>query len=271
MGLDIYAGPLTRYYAGLWKTVVQQAGEAEGFEVRLVHPGGEPEPPPPAEAVLGAVLGWQAELRQATGLASMHWTESPTAEYFTDKPDWDGYWAIKFLAAADEFPDVAPPKEVPPPSRLPDPSKHPLMRRVDDAYHAKGKSGGLGRLFGRSTPPPSSQPTRYRHLLLDEELWLPVDFEQPFTAQDVSGQRVSIGSSLRLLKELEGLNERTLQGDSEAIAAWRLGGPPETDCSLERVARFGLAILLQATRILRRSPRSTQVGLLTRKRRPATV
>ena len=33
MGLDVYAGPLTRYLAGDWLTIVQQAGLASGREV----------------------------------------------------------------------------------------------------------------------------------------------------------------------------------------------------------------------------------------------
>ena len=31
MGLDIYAGTLTRYYSHNWKTVVQQWAEENGF------------------------------------------------------------------------------------------------------------------------------------------------------------------------------------------------------------------------------------------------
>ena len=33
MGLDIYAGPLTRYYSHNWKTVVQQWAEENGYSI----------------------------------------------------------------------------------------------------------------------------------------------------------------------------------------------------------------------------------------------
>lgn len=42
MGLDLYAGPLTRYYAHNWKTVNQQWAEQYGYGFQRVGPTGEP-------------------------------------------------------------------------------------------------------------------------------------------------------------------------------------------------------------------------------------
>ena len=39
MGLDIYAGTLTRYYSHNWKTVVQQWAEENGYTFQPDHPG----------------------------------------------------------------------------------------------------------------------------------------------------------------------------------------------------------------------------------------
>ena len=39
MGLDIYAGTLTRYYSHNWKTVVQQWAEENGYIFQPHHPG----------------------------------------------------------------------------------------------------------------------------------------------------------------------------------------------------------------------------------------
>ena len=39
MGLDIYAGPLTRYYSHNWKTVVQQWAEENGYSFTAVYRG----------------------------------------------------------------------------------------------------------------------------------------------------------------------------------------------------------------------------------------
>ena len=53
MGLDIYAGTLTRYYSYNWKTVVQQWAEENGFGFQKITPDGEAadneEEMPPAE------------------------------------------------------------------------------------------------------------------------------------------------------------------------------------------------------------------------------
>ncbi len=40
MGLDVYVGPLSRYYGGDWETVIQQAAREGGFEVEVIRPGG---------------------------------------------------------------------------------------------------------------------------------------------------------------------------------------------------------------------------------------
>ena len=40
MGLDIYAGTLTRYYSHNWKTVVQQWAEENGYSFNRITPDG---------------------------------------------------------------------------------------------------------------------------------------------------------------------------------------------------------------------------------------
>ena len=45
MGLDIYAGTLTRYYSHNWKTVVQQWAEENGYSFNRITPDGEPAVP----------------------------------------------------------------------------------------------------------------------------------------------------------------------------------------------------------------------------------
>ena len=41
MGLDIYAGTLTRYYAHNWKTIVQQWAEENGYAFQKITPEGQ--------------------------------------------------------------------------------------------------------------------------------------------------------------------------------------------------------------------------------------
>ena len=44
MGLDIYAGTLTRYYCHNWKTAVQKWAEANGYAFHKITPEGEELP-----------------------------------------------------------------------------------------------------------------------------------------------------------------------------------------------------------------------------------
>ena len=68
MGLDIYAGTLTRYYSHNWKTVVQQWAEENGYTFNRITPDGEPadneEEMSPAE-VQAAVENWRDQILSA--------------------------------------------------------------------------------------------------------------------------------------------------------------------------------------------------------------
>lgn len=116
MGLDIYVGPLTRYYLGDWETVVQRHGRESGIPVTIIRKDSEnnqSQPKLSAEEVLDIVVRWRAGL--TAGLGSnmtdpLNWAESADGEYFTDKPAWDGYGSLALLAAYEEHPQLARPK-----------------------------------------------------------------------------------------------------------------------------------------------------------------
>src|SRR5712691_2883390 len=78
VGLDVYAGPVSRYVAGDWKTIIQQAGEALGNPVFIVRRN-------PAERPVAAadVAKWRAGLIASMGLAE-EWQENPGDDYYTD-------------------------------------------------------------------------------------------------------------------------------------------------------------------------------------------
>jgi hypothetical protein len=247
MGLDLYAGPLTRYHAGLWKTIVQQMGEAQGLPVHVVRLGGTSEPGDPEET-REAVVAWQRALREATGIDSLDWPESAAIPYHTDKPDWDGYWAVALIAAADAFPDIAAPAEIGRRSRLGDPARHPLIRRADEVHLGRPSGGLIGRFLRRAPATPAPIERRYPQILARPELWLPAEFDQLIDSADVAGNRYRIGSSPRLLEELENLNARTLQASDETLDGWASEGPPDTDPGLMPMARFGLALFVIAAR-----------------------
>lgn len=68
MGLDIYAGTLTRYYSHNWKTVVQQWAEENGYAFNRITPDGESadneEELSPAE-VQAAAENWRDQILSA--------------------------------------------------------------------------------------------------------------------------------------------------------------------------------------------------------------
>src|SRR5207249_3444477 len=66
MGLDVYVGSLTRYYAQDWETIVQQWGREQGLPVEVRR--SQPSPPDritdPA-VIRPALIKWRSNLNQA--------------------------------------------------------------------------------------------------------------------------------------------------------------------------------------------------------------
>ena len=246
MGLDVYVGPLCRYYAGDWKLIVQQAAEAAGEGFRIIRPGGQPPPgslPDTATAREG-ILAWRAAVGEAAGgeLPTLEWDETPDAGYFTDKPDWNGYLALRLLAGALEFPEQPRPAMV---GR--NPSKTPLLKHIDDIYVGR-QPGIIDRLLRRSpsTDAPKSR-RRYAHLHVPE-IWLPLEIPEPFSAQDPTGNPTMFGSLPRLVAELEDINRQSLRLDEQGLKRISQQGPPDSGAMLEKSAAFGLAMFLEAAR-----------------------
>ena len=116
MGLDIYAGTLTRYYSHNWKTVVQQWAEENGYTFNRITPDGEPadneEELSPAE-VQAAVEDWRDQILAAISQPNQPpytpWPEDNERSYYTDKPDWDAFGAMLLVAACRTYEEPVPP------------------------------------------------------------------------------------------------------------------------------------------------------------------
>ena len=110
MGLDIYAGTLTRYYSHNWKTVVQQWAEENGYAFNRITPDGEAadneEEMSPAE-VQTAVENWRDQILSAISQPGQPpytpWPEDNEKPYYTDKPDWDAFGAMLLVAACHTY------------------------------------------------------------------------------------------------------------------------------------------------------------------------
>lgn len=231
MGLDVYVGPLTRYTLGDWLTVVQAAMAAGGVEVRVVRTEPDPEDViTDPVMVTDAVRSWQAGLLSALG-SSDAWPDDPQLQYWTDKPDWDGYGGMVLLAAYDEQPDLRPGR------------RSGLLRR--------GSSPDSPRTFNDSPAykRASADPTKYPTLLSGVEWWLPMeDGPTVFEGPRLTGQLTRMGRVNQLLAELQMLAGSLGMDSDDDLERLRRAGPPQSPSDVEGAGRFGVAVFLHLAR-----------------------
>ena len=66
MALDIYVGPLVRYYRGDWETVAQRWSRESGVPLTVIRPAGEPEPPMAVPDVIEMITDWRGGRNRAS-------------------------------------------------------------------------------------------------------------------------------------------------------------------------------------------------------------
>jgi hypothetical protein len=224
MALDIYVGPLCRYYTGAWSTVVQRSAPGRAVEVRDEHPDEEGAIRDPAQA-RPLILAWLESLRMAlrTHDVEVLWKEEPEGEYFTDRPAWDCYGSLLLWAAYSEQPELRRPECCP-----------------DDWSEDPALSASREKEFATGFP----------HLLQQTEFWVPGTLSFVFRAPDPVGEPVYCGSVEGLCAELEQINEEAWSMDAAAMELVRREGS-ELGASLDHAARFCVAVLLPLARLAR--------------------
>jgi hypothetical protein len=219
MALDIYVGPLVRYYRGDWETVAQRWSRESGVAHTVIRPGGgDPEPPAPVAEVLSAITDWQGYLNRSLAQhleEPIAWIEDPAAPYWTDRPGHDPYNALVLWAAYAEQPSLRCPSRVPS-----DYGKDPAYI----ASNTKGFTSSVGQLIH------------------EVEIWLPAPFAFTFRAAHLGEGDIGLGSSFTLLDQLRNLNARTWQLSAAALGDLLTAGLAK-DASLEAAARFGYAVV----------------------------
>ena len=198
MGLDIYAGTLTRYYSHNWKTVVQQWAEENGYSFNRITPDGEPaddEELSPTD-VQAAVENWRDQILAAISQPDQPpyapWPENNEKPYYTDKPDWDAFGAMLLVAACRTYEEPVPPTV----EKDWIFGEHPLIARL------------------------ASDEERVWSLFRGVTWWLPLTdsflFQGPLPTDDT----VAIATLGGLRKELERLNQLAWQADEDTILGW---------------------------------------------------
>lgn len=199
MGLDIYAGTLTRYYAHNWKTTVQQWAEANGYVFQRFTPDGqqanEEGELTPIEAQ-HIVENWRDQILAAITRSEQNpyspWLENNEKPYYTDKPDWDAFGAMLLVAACRTYNEPIPPTV----EKNWDFMDHPVIARL------------------------ATDPERIWSLFRGTTWWIPLADSFMFQAPLPNDSTAMIGTVGALRKDLERLNDIMWQADENTILNW---------------------------------------------------
>jgi hypothetical protein len=220
MALDVYVGPLTRYYTGDWENIAERSDRERG---RLAARPGAADRGQDAELLRARVLDWRAALGRSLGdkvSEPLAWDESADTPHFTGRPGWDGFGSLVLWAAYAEHPALRGPLTLPE-EWDDDPA---LIRSNAESFRS-----------------------RYSHLVRNVELWLPCDFRFTFEGEDVDGRRIVVGSVQMLSGQLGDLNAATWKVDSNEIESWARR-PAPTNAPLELQARYAFAVMSDLAR-----------------------
>lgn len=218
MSLDLYAGPLTRYFSGQWETVLARISREQGIAYKLVRPSGGPEQEPVDPAVIEShIATWAELLSQSLGdniTAPLGWTDTVSRPYETDQPHWLGYSALLLTAAHTDHPH------------------HPLPETAPQQWDDHPA-------FVASTAPNSR--SKFSQILLPE-LWLPSPLGFIFqTPGPASEEPIWIGAVPDLLAQLDRLNSEVFHASADDLVRWAHDGLPPDD-NLPGCARFAFAV-----------------------------
>ena len=197
MGLDIYAGQLTRYYSRNWKTIAQQMDEDNGWKCTIVDSGNEiktVEDEAEIKQINDAVCQWSDNLASAfeQPLATPLWSESCECGYYSDKPDWEAFGALIMLQA-----------------------KH-LLNHPFPEYVEGGWFPDLESIIEKAT-----SEKIYCSLLSNVEIWLPIPDMCIFQATLPTGKEATFSTVSLLKQELDDLNQLLWKADEDTIISWR--------------------------------------------------
>jgi hypothetical protein len=231
MGLDVYVGPLTRYYGGDWENAGERAARERALGAANRRPAAPRTTGREKERIRQAVLSWREALSESLGANApgpLEWDEDSDAAYFTGRPGWDGFGSLVLWAAYAEHPMLRAPATLP-------------EEWDNDAALVRSNAEGFR--------------SRYSHLVRNVELWLPMDFAFTFEGEDVDRRRIVVGSAATLARQLADLNAATWKVGASEAAAWARRRPDES-ASIELNARHAFAVMadLAAQAVAHRLP-----------------
>ena len=194
MGLDIYAGTLTRYYIRNWKTITQQFSEQYGFNYKVIRQSedGQREQTARAEDVYNIVCQWKNRIENYIGSGGKWAEDYDKTPYYTDKPDWDAYNALRLVIAfksqGKDFPNTV--------------KKGFCCDDID----------GFGEIYSH---------IKGQSILLDGcEMYVPLFKDAYFEYVNPAMEKSRISTSLALMEELDRINSNIWGADRQTIMSW---------------------------------------------------
>ena len=198
MGLDIYAGTLTRYYSKDWKTSIQRFAEDHGKAYSRVGPDGSeydlgPEDPERYRDDIGEWMDYILESLERDGGGNHgRWNDEDGCPYYTGWPDWDGFGALLMVTACSIYGEPVP----------------PTVKR-GWAYHEEPLIDMLCGDYGENMT-----------LLSGVTWWLPLPLRFIMDASKPYGEDVRLGTVSGLKGELREINRNVWEADEETILGW---------------------------------------------------
>ena len=241
MGLDIYAGTLTRYYSRNWKAVTQKWAEANGLGFQIMRPNEDynvssQNDEMSIEQIQNEMQEWSNTI--ANGLTSSTernyeaWEENNEKDYFTDKPDWNAFGALLLYGACLKY-------------------NLPLPEKVKKGWDYQ-KDPIIIRTLNDSE----------LNWSLFSEWWLPFDDCFSFNYTTPNGNEISISTTGALLEQLQKINELGWGAEESVLLNWSKteGTPAESEVidgtynkietvneyDVQSLAKLGFSILYQA-------------------------
>ena len=221
MAMDVYVGPLCRYFANDWLNEVAQMMPEKYVRMSPMGPIPREDPRKYHLAMLG-YRKWVTPVFQKAGVTRLEWDERVNAPYFTQQLVWQQRDHVRLVAAYDEFRDFTPPET--------------LQGQDMNAWFKQDVAWASAHAAGSSSV--------YAHLLTCE-WWLPVEFPKPTPAPIPNQQIKPFGSVFALRRELEELAENVWTTPASELARRPLDETLPGETPLRHYAREGWSKLWQ--------------------------
>jgi hypothetical protein len=113
MGVDLYAGPLQRYYTRRWETPAQIHARESGLALQIVHAGGVDPLSLSDDDAVARVRVFREALQPKLELDLAHWPDTFEIPYRAVQLTHQGLAALLLWAALQHRPDLERPRKLP--------------------------------------------------------------------------------------------------------------------------------------------------------------